>query len=184
MSHAIVTWLMLMCVSMTSWHDLFPCAWQGMTLSLIRGHDWFSRVTWLTHTWLTHTCLVRCLDEIVTWLILMCVGSPTLTYVDMTHSHMWHDSHTHDSFAASMRSWHDLFSCVWDNSLSHTWTWLILTCDITQSHIRSLPRWRRDMAHSHMRHDSLTHDWFAASIISDSPREYLTCRENSMKSWF
>jgi len=164
-SHNIVTQLFLMCVSMASfkraksgkwvmpsWHDLCPCVWHGLTLSLIRGHDLFSRVTWLTHILLTHTCLVRCLHDIVTWLIHMCVGSPTLTYVDMTHSHVWYDSLTYDSFAASMTSWHDSFTCVCDHSpLSHTWTWFILTCDMTHSHMtRSLSRWHRDMTHSHV----------------------------------
>jgi len=109
---------------MPSWHDSCSCVsrWhRDMTYSHVRGKAW-----------------------------------PSLSYVDMTDSHVWHDSLTHDSltrvsFAASMRSWHDSFLCVWDHPLSHTWTWLILTCDVTHTHMtRSLPRWDRDMTYSHV----------------------------------
>jgi len=140
------------------------------------------RVTWLMTTGMTHSQTWHSHSKCdmtpsymwhhsiicVTWLITAGTTHSQMWHVSL---HMWHDSFVHVTWLTSY-VWHD--SLHQARPLKHVTclilnvTWLLRTCDITQSYVRydSLPHARLthkcdmshsicDMSHSYMWHDSL-----------------------------
>jgi len=142
MTHSYVTWLIYMCDMTNSYvshetyliieisdtrhaHDSFIC----VTWLIHMWHDSFICVTWLIHMW--HDSFIC-----VTWLIHMCPtkrvwwSKSAIHDMRMTHSYVWHDTHT--SYTGC---WFEMSVSFLRNDcvVAHTYFALVVCCSYLTS---------------------------------------------------